>query len=226
MIETFADADALADAAQAAVLDALSKGLAARPRASLVATGGRSPGPLYDRLSQADLDWSRIDVTLSDERFVPEADAASNTGLVRRRLLTGRAARARFVPLIPAGAADVDAAATAAEPAVRALAPIDITQLGMGADGHVASLIPGAARLDEAMTSARFCLGLDQPIGDPPRPRITLTRHALVQSRATLVLISGAEKRQVAEAALNGADLPVRALLTQAGLPVRVLWTP
>ena len=104
MIETFADADALADAAQAAVLDALSKGLDARPRASLVATGGRSPGPLYDRLSQADLDWSRIDVTLSDERFVPEADAASNTGLVRRRLLTGRAARARFVPLIPAGA--------------------------------------------------------------------------------------------------------------------------
>ncbi len=227
MIETFEDGAALAEAAAAAVRQALEAALAAGGRASLVATGGRAPGPVYDRLAPTALDWSRIDVTLSDERFVPPDHAASNERLVRERLLRGPGAAARFVPLYrPAD--DADAAARAAEAAVEALAPFDVTLLGMGPDGHVASLIPGAPRLAEGLdlSLTKMLMGVPAAIGDPPVPRITLTLHALLQSRAILVLISGETKRQAIERAAAGEDLPVRALLTQAEVPVRVLWAP
>lgn len=227
MIEAFDDAEGLAQAGAEAVLDALRGALAHQPRARLVATGGRSPGPVYDRLAAADLDWAQVDVTLSDERFAPPDHAASNERLVRERLLKARAGAARFVPLYRP-APDADAAARAGEAAIEALAPFDITLLGMGPDGHVASLIPGSRRLAEGMdlSLTKMLMGVPEAIGDPPLPRITLTLHALLQSRAILVLIAGETKRQVIERAAAGEDLPVRALLTQAEVPVRVLWAP
>lgn len=227
MIESFDDGAAMAEAAAEATRAALAAALAAGRRASLVATGGRSPGPVYDRLAAAALDWSRVDVTLSDERFVPPDHAASNERLVRERLLRGAAADARFVPLFRP-AADPDAAARAAEASVEALAPFDVTLLGMGPDGHVASLIPGSARLAQGLDPSltKMLMGVPEAIGDPPLPRITLTLHALLQSRAILVLITGETKRRVIERAAAGEDLPVRALLTQAEAPVRVLWAP
>jgi len=227
MIERFDIPEALADAAAAATVSALTAGIAARGRGRLVVTGGRSPGAVYDRLAKADLDWGQVDITLSDERFVPVTDPASNEDLVRSRLLTGQAAAAHFVPLMRE-APSAAAAADLAEAEVAALAAFDMTLLGMGPDGHVASLIPGAEGLEAAMgpDGARFCLGFDQAIGDPPCPRITLTLAALLQSQAIIILIAGPEKRWVIERAMAGADLPVRALLTQARVPVRVLWTP
>lgn len=227
MIEPFETPAALAQAAAGATVKALQAGIAARGRGRLVATGGRSPGPVYDLLRVAELDWPRVDVTLSDERFVPPDHPASNEALVRGRLLKEVAASARFIPLW-CPAADAVACADLVEAEVAALAPFDMTLLGMGPDGHVASLIPKAAGLAAAMAtdSGRFCLGLDEAIGDPPLPRITLTLAALLQSKAILILISGAEKRQVLSQALAGADLPVAALLTQSRVPVRVFWTP
>lgn len=227
MIETFGTPEALADAAAGAVVEALSAAIAAGERGRLVVTGGRSPGLIYDRLSQRSLAWGEVDITLSDERFVALDHPASNQGLVASRLLTGQASAARFVPLMRE-APSAAAAADLAEAEVAALAPFDITLLGMGPDGHVASLIPGARGLAAAMAAdgTRFCQGFDQAIGDPPLPRITLTLAALLQSQAILILIAGAEKRQVVMRALEGADLPVAALLTQTRVPVRVLWTP
>lgn len=227
MIETFATPEALADAAAGAVAHALTAAAAAGERGRLVVTGGRSPGLVYDRLSQTRLDWRQVDVTLSDERFVPPDHPASNQALVASRLLTGEARAARFVPLWRE-APDAVACAQAAEPGIVALAPFHMTLLGMGPDGHVASLIPGARGLEAAMDpdGAQMCLGFDQAIGDPPLPRITLTLAALLQSQAILILIAGAEKRQVVERACDGADFPVAALLTQTRVPVRVLWTP
>jgi 6-phosphogluconolactonase len=227
MIETFETLEAQAAAAAAAVVGSLSAAIADGGRGRLVVTGGRSPGRVYDRLSQAPLDWGQVDVTLSDERFVPPEHPASNQALVAARLLTGQGAAAHFIPLWRE-APDAAACAAAAEAEIAALAPFHATLLGMGPDGHVASLIPGALGLEAAMDpdGGRMCLGFDQAIGDPPLPRITLTLAALLQSKSIFILIAGVEKRRVVERALAGAELPVAALLTQDRVPVRVLWTP
>ena len=224
MIERFATSAELAKAAAAATEAALRQALAQRGAASLVGTGGRSPAPVYDLLAQAQLDWSGVAVTLSDDRFVSIASADSNERLVRERLLVGRAAKARFVP-ITCAAPSVEDAAAQVEQDVRAMAPYDVMLLGMGDDGHVASLIPGSPVLDQGMDPAgtRFCLGIPAGVGSPPLARVTKTMPALLQAALILVLISGEKKREIVE---TGNGLPVHALLEQAKAPVRVLWTP
>jgi 6-phosphogluconolactonase len=225
MIEVFPDGEAAAQAAATAIARALAEG-ASRGRASFVATGGRSPGPVYDLLREAQLDWARVSVTLSDERFVSPASPDSNERLVRERLLTGPASRAAFVPLW-SPAATPAACADAAEPRVARMTPFDAVLLGMGDDGHIASLFPGSPALAQGLdpNSSRLCLGVAEAHGGPPYPRITLTLAALSQARTILILISGAAKRDQVDAALNGADLPVRALLGEGGPPTRILWS-
>ena len=206
----------MADAAAHAVAAQLSAGLAARGRASLVATGGRSPGPVYDRLKDAGVDWAHVAVTLSDERQVDVNSPNANLKLLRERLFVGEAAKAHYLPLTDY-----------AEPALRALMPFDAVLLGMGEDGHIASLIPGSPVMAEAMDPHGEALVAESPagFGSPPVPRITLTLAALLQSRAIFLLIAGEAKRQVVADALAGADLPVRALLEQTRVPLRVFWT-
>lgn len=224
MIETFPTPNALAAAAAAASHAALISAIDHRGGASLVATGGRSPGPVYDQLSRSRLDWSRVAVTLSDDRFVPASSPDSNERLVRERLLVDAAAEARFVPLWRA-AASPQAAADLAEPDIAALGHFDMLLLGMGEDGHVASLIPGSPVLEAGMdpTGDRLLLGVPEGVGSPPVARITMTLPALLRARATLILIAGATKRAIVE---EGSGLPVHALLEQAKAPVRILWTP
>lgn len=228
MVEVYPNGTAAADAAAAAIARALSDGERLRGRASFVATGGRSPAPVYQRLQSAKLDWARVVVTLSDERFVDPASPDSNEKLVREHLLQGEASKAAFVPLWSKAADSPEACARAAEPALAGMAPFDAVLLGMGDDGHVASLFPGSPALAQGLDPAgpRLCLGVAEPHGQPPYPRITLTLAALSQARTILILISGAAKRAQVDAALAGADLPVRALLSQAAPPVRVLWSP
>jgi 6-phosphogluconolactonase len=217
MLEVFPGPASMADAAAHAVAAQLSVGLAARGRASLVATGGRSPGPVYDRLKDADLDWTHVAVTLSDERQVDVDSPNANLRLLRERLFLGEAAKAHYLPLTDY-----------AEPALRALMPFDAVLLGMGEDGHIASLIPGSPVMAEAMDPDGKALVAESPagFGSPPVPRITLTLAALLQSRAIFLLIAGEAKRQVVADALAGAELPVRAILDQTRVPIRVFWTP
>lgn len=224
MIESFADEAALAAAATAATTDALARGLAARGHASLIGTGGRSPAPIYDALQDADLDWGRVTVSLSDDRFLPATSTDSNERLFRERLLRGRAAAATFLPLY-ANAPSPAAAADMAEPHIRALAPFDMLFLGMGEDGHVASLIPGSPVMEAGLDANgdRFVIGVPAGAGSPPVARISLTLPALLQARATLVLIRGEVKRKIVE---HGSGLPVHALIKQAKAPLRVLWAP
>jgi 6-phosphogluconolactonase len=121
-----------------------------------------------------------------------------------------------------------EAAARAAEPAVRALLPFDVVLLGMGEDGHIASLIPGGATLAAGMdlASDRVLLGVPAGVGSPPLARITLTLAALLRSRQILVTIAGESKREVVKRALAGADYPIAALFAQTDVPVRVIWSP
>ena len=218
MIETYANNAALAEAAAAAVAAQLRLALRTHGRAGLVGTGGRSPAPVYDRLTTCDVDWSRVIVTLSDERCVPADAPESNARLVREHLLTGEGAKAHFVPLWP----KPDPAA------LTALMPFDAVLLGMGEDGHIASLIPGDPALPRHLDPGGEALLVDVPagLGSPPVARVSLTLKALLAARAIFLLIAGGAKREVVERAMAGEDLPVRALLAPGPVPVRVLWTP
>lgn len=221
MIETFPSVTALAEAAASGVAAALTDGLRTHGRAGLVATGGRSPGPVYDLLSETPLEWTRIVVTLSDERCVPADDPASNARLVRERLLQGEARRAHFLPLWPAP----ETAALAA------LRPFDAVMLGMGEDGHIASLIPGDPGLETGLTTDLTTRLTPAGLGKPAVARITLTLSALMDARAVFLLIAGEAKREVVRRAVvredgPGEDLPVGRLISQCKAPLRVFWTP
>ncbi len=217
MIETYPDAGALADAAAQAIAARLADALRTHGRAGIVATGGRSPGPVFDRLAASDaLDWSRVVVTLSDERCVPPDDPASNARQVRERLLRGRAAKAHFLPLWPAPP----------DAALAALQPFDAVMLGMGEDGHIASLIPGDPDLEDALGTTDRLRLVPADLGKPPVARVTLTLRALLDARAIFLLVAGEAKRAVIESAQAGGDLPVGRLLAQTKVPVRIFWTP
>jgi 6-phosphogluconolactonase len=222
-MEIFPDRQSLAEAAAKALSDALS-GLGPK---SLVVTGGTSPGPVYDRLSVLDLDWADVTVTLSDERWVDARSPDSNERLVRERLLTGRAAAARLLPLKGAGTSPEEDA-LAVEPKLRNLAPWSAVLLGMGEDGHIASLFPNdpelAARLDPG--SERLCVGVGMSGLPPYVARITLTARALLTGRLVVVLITGEAKRAVIERVLIDQTYapPVAAILRQCRVPVLILW--
>ena len=185
-------------------------------RASLCVPGGITPGPVYDVLSGVHLDWDRVTVFLSDERWVPENDTRSNGRLLRQRLLTGHAAAAEFVPLY-ADTPEPEAALARLGEAIAPHLPISVLLLGMGADMHTASLFPGADRLAEALAP-------DAPILLPMRaagaaePRVTLTARVLADAMSIHLLIKGVEKRAALERAakLSPEEAPVRAVLENA----------
>jgi len=218
MVETYPSARAAGEACARAIADRLREALATHGRAGLVATGGRSPGPVFDALRQApDLDWSRVVVTLSDERCVDPAAPEANALAVRERLLVGPAARAHFLPLWPRP-----------EPAaLAALIPFDAVMLGMGEDGHIASLIPGDPGLEAGLSGEALLVDVPAGLGRPPVPRVSLTLAALRDARAVFLVIAGEVKREVlARAAAGEADLPVGRLLAEAKGRVRVFWSP
>jgi 6-phosphogluconolactonase len=228
MIETFPNARALAEAAAGAVTSALSAGVRRNGSAGLAATGGRSPGAVYDLMALEPLDWAKVRVTLTDERWVEPASPDSNERLVRERLLVHRAADAVFHPLHDREPDPAEAAAHASE-LLHAWPPFDAVMLGMGEDGHVASLFPGSPALDLGLDpEAPACISVPQGQGrPPPQPRLSLTIRPLTGAGLVVILASGAAKRAVLEQALAGGDpreLPVRAVL-QSARDVRILWT-
>ena len=224
-IETFASAEEAAAAAAEAIADQL-RGPEGK---SLIVTGGRGPGPVYDRLAKVDLDWASVIVTLSDDRFVPLGAPESNEAMVRARLLQHKAAAARFVPLN--GAEKTPAAAAAAiEPAIRALLPFDATLLGMGPDGHIASLYASSVGVAAALDpeAERIAVGVQSPGWEPYVPRISLTGRALFDAALVVLLVGREQKRRVIEQVLadDAFAPPVSALIRQTKAPVRVLWSP
>jgi len=179
-------------------------------RASLAVPGGTTPGPIFDVLCAADLQWENISVMLTDERWVDENSPRSNTRLLRERLLVNRAAAASLVPLYAA----TDSAEEGLPnllPAVEATLPLSVVLLGMGADMHTASLFPGADRLAEALAPDAPAL-LPLRADGAGEPRITLTARVLNGALSKHIVITGAEKRAALDrAATRGVmDAPGR----------------
>lgn len=185
--------------------------------ATLAVPGGTTPGPCFDDLSAATLDWSRVRIMLTDERWVPEDSESSNTRLIRQRLLTDKAAAATFVPLYT-GAAEPEDSLDELTEAVENVLPLTVLLLGMGDDMHVASLFPGGDRLEEALSrNAPPLLPMRSP--DLPETRITLTAPVFRQAMSTHILITGETKRAALERARKLNDpvaAPVCAVLRDA----------
>lgn len=225
----YADGPAFAAGIAGTIADSLRASLMRRDRASLVVPGGSTPGAVFDQLAQADIDWARVDVTLSDERWVPSTHADSNEAMVRARLLAGRAASARFHGLYRPRPRPADAVAEIASALQVFPLPFDVVLLGVGDDGHFASLFPSRPELATAldMRSHDLVVAVDVPaLG---QPRVSLTLPALCNSRRVMLAARGERKRAVLRAALEPGPvewLPVRALLRQSAVPVELHWSP
>ena len=184
--------------------------------ATFCVPGGTTPGPIFDTLSGVDLDWANVAVVLNDERWVPEDSDRSNTKLVRQRLIRGRAAQARLIPLY-APAETPEMMLDALSDGLRPHLPISVLLLGMGTDMHTASLFPGADRLEEALSPQAPIL-LPMRADAAGEPRITLTAPVLKAAFNIHILIAGPEKRAAVERAqhLSPKEAPVRAVLDNA----------
>lgn len=185
-------------------------------RVLFVVPGGTTPGAVFDSLCDVSLDWNRVDILLSDERWVPEDHPRSNTRLIRDRLLVGRAAAARYLPL-HVQAETPEKVMAELEANIAPNLPIAVCLLGMGEDLHVASLFPGADRLDEALDRHAPVL-LAMRVPDLPEMRVTLSARVLDDALSKHIVITGAEKRAALDRArgLDPHEAPVNAVLDGA----------
>jgi len=182
-------------------------------RATLVVPGGTTPGPIFDDLCSVHMDWERVDVMLSDERWVPEDSERSNTRLIKERLLVEEAAKARYLPLYAKADKPEDVLAELETIVVPSL-PISVLLLGMGADMHTASIFPGADNL-------KLALNVHAPVLVPmrapgaPEPRVTLAARVLDAAVNKHLVITGSEKLEALEAAqkLSPEEAPIRSVL-------------
>jgi 6-phosphogluconolactonase len=225
----FPDTHALMRALSGEIQVDLAEAIAARAVASLVVSGGNTPGALFDELARESIDWSRVWITLSDERWVDATSDTSNEYLVRTRLLKANASVAHFIGLknpAPTPEAGVEWASRAL---TRMSRPYDVVVLGMGNDGHIASLFSGSLGLARALDSraAPTCVAMNALA--PPHARISQNLAALMDSRRIVLLITGEEKWAVYQRAKNpgsSSELPVRAILHQHTTPIDVYWSP
>lgn len=223
-----ADEATLMDALAIRIAGLLRSALDAGRSASLAVPGGRTPVALFRRLAAVPLDWARVVVTLTDERWVSTDSEFSNEGLVRKHLLQNAARSATLVGL-KNGAANPAAGAAQSWQAVAALPhPFDVVVLGMGEDGHFASLFPASPGLRAALDSPQpGCAAMTAPT--EPRARISLNLTALLDARLIALPVMGAIKHKVYDSACEAGpaeELPVRALLRQQRTRLEVYRSP
>ncbi len=223
------DRDALAEGLADYIAALLADRITHAGAASLAVSGGTTPVRLFEALAKTDIDWARVTITLVDERWVDAGAPRSNAALVRRHLLTGKAAVARFLPLYTPDHTP-EAGWLAAELRLRlAPMPLTVAVLGMGEDGHTASFFPGGDRLGAALDprTTRMTEIIRAPSAG--EPRITLTLATLLAAERLVLHIEGEAKRRVLEGALADGpvtDMPVRTVLNQDKVPVEVHWAP
>jgi 6-phosphogluconolactonase len=225
----FPTAAALTATLAADIAAALEEGLGNGRGASLVVAGGRTPTPVFEALSNIELDWEDVWVTLTDERWVDPNIDGSNEHLVRQHLLRNEAAKANLVGL-KSNATDPKSGAAAAWSSISDLPrPFDFVLLGMGDDGHMASLFPNSPGLETGLDLKQHpgCIAAIGP--SEPRARLSLNLRALLDSRRIAILIVGESKwdtYQRARAHGPITEMPVRALSLQQNVPVTVYWSP
>lgn len=230
----FDSREALLAALQEDCVAELDAALKERGKASFLVSGGSSPAPLYQRLSQINLDWSSVSVALVDERWVDRDHPKSNETFVVENLLQHQAASAQLQGMKNAAGTPFEGLAEC-EAAYRKLPqPFDLTILGMGPDGHTASFFPHAENLEKALDpeSNELCAAInanESEVTGAFTERMTLSLAGLLRSRRLVLLITGEDKLKALRAAQEGSDvlaMPVRAVLQQSKVPLDIYWAP
>ncbi|OAB60312.1 hypothetical protein AY599_05705 [Leptolyngbya valderiana BDU 20041] len=228
MIE-YPDFDSLCDAVAGDMARGLQAGIDRRGSASMALAGGSTPFPVYRRLAGLHLEWSRVRALPGDERWVPENHEASNLRAIRDAFGGLPMRFGALVPEMPEGPASVDRALVT----LRTMpAPFDVCVLGMGSDGHFASLFPNSPGLPQALDPEdRTPVVVVDPDPLPPEApfsRVSLTLSSILSSRHLLLLLRGESKREVLERARarDPISYPIAALLDAAGAALKIHWSP
>jgi len=217
----------LAEALATGVAAVLAGGIAERGSAVLAVSGGSTPALFLTRLSQTDIAWEDVTVTLIDERLVPPDHKRSNFGMVSRALGQNRAAAATLVPLVDGDIAPAETEALEAEQRIAGLETFDAAILGMGTDGHTASFFPGGDRLAGALdlTTERNVIAMRAP--GAGEPRLTLTLKRILDAHFLALHIEGEDKKMTLNRALGAGpveEMPVRAVLQAADERLELFW--
>jgi 6-phosphogluconolactonase len=223
------DAAELAGAVAGDVQFVIESAIDARGSAVVALAGGKTPLPAYEKLAKAKLDWKRVTIVPTDERIVPLGDALSNVTALAKLFLP---AGARVMPIVPKATADYKAAGRSADALCQDLHwPLDLCLLGVGADGHTASIFPGPD-FDEALNGPkeRRALGVmpDPLPADAPVPRVSLSRQGIVTARALMIAVTGQAKRDVIEKAIAqgpSSAYPIGRVLADVELPIDIHWS-
>lgn len=223
----FDSREALAEALAGTVAARLRKAIAARRGATLAVSGGTTPALFFEQLSREDLDWEAVDITLIDERFVPETSPRSNASLVNKKLLQNRAAAAQFRPLYRPDVQLEKAAQLADDDWDAGDDNLDVAVLGMGSDGHTASFFPDAENLEALLEPGRRVHVDVVHAESAGEPRLTMTLAAIAHAGLIVLHVEGVEKQETLEKALSpGSTLPIRRVIDATHTPVEIFWAP
>jgi len=205
----------------------LKSAVAKQGEATMIVSGGASPLATFRALRRQRLPWQKVTIVPSDERLVPPDHEDSNEGMLRRELLQEEAAAAKLLSLAGTINPEDIQLATLNARLAKLTRPLDIVLLGMGDDGHSASLFPDSPDIADALHSPDCCV-LQQP-AHLEAARLSLTPALLLDAREIVLLFFGAGKRSAYQRAVAGGDvekMPVRFLLQQKVTPVSVYWAP
>ncbi|UWR46617.1 6-phosphogluconolactonase [Phaeobacter inhibens] len=218
----YADRDMLAINVANQLAGDLKTHLLHHDSASFAVAGGTTPAPIFDDLCAADIDWARVRLMATDERWVPADSERSNARMIRERLLVNRAASATFVPFHVPARAPEDVLAEV-ESLIEPDLPLSVVLLGMGEDMHTASLFPGVRGLSEALAADAPVLAVMRP-DSQPEPRVSLSARVLDAAIAKHLVIYGEAKREALETAKSRPpeEAPIQAVLSE----MTVHWAP
>ena len=226
-LNDFAQRADLDNALACNVAELLSNAISQKGKASLAVSGGSTPKGFFIALSNKDIDWQNVTVTLADERWVDFESDASNTRLVHENLLKNKASAASFFHLKKTGECNKETLTQLNNDAKEHILPLDVLILGMGEDGHTASLFPCSEQITVALAIDNSDALMKVVPKTAPNDRITFTYAHLVQSQNIILHVCGAGKKVVLDKALasnNQNEMPIRAFLQNPDINTQVYW--
>ncbi|MFT4654674.1 MAG: 6-phosphogluconolactonase [Kangiellaceae bacterium] len=225
VLHQFETPNALNNAFAKRIIDSLSEAIAVKGTASLVVSGGSTPKPLFMALSETDFAWNKVFVTLADERWVDANHADSNEKLVRENLLQNKAAAATFVSLTTKHENAQDAEVEISARIDSMGEAFDVIILGMGEDGHTASLFPCSSQIAEGLNLSRKLSAIATQPTTAPHQRMSMSLAKIISAKHVFLHLTGPTKKAVLDDALahfTELEKPIKAVCNHA--TVDLMW--